>query len=140
MKEPWGLDIGPDGNLYIADTWNNRIAVYTTDGEFVRAWGHEGRPFDDPSPEAMWGPRDLKIGPDGNVYVADTGGKRIRVYTSEGEWVRDIGSGGAALGQLDEPVGLAFNPVSGDLYVAEAWNRRVQVFDRGRRRRCAPSP
>jgi len=53
------------------------------------------------------------------------------VYTSEGEWVRDIGSGGAALGQLDEPVGLAFNPVSGDLYVAEAWNRRVQVFDAG---------
>jgi predicted membrane-bound mannosyltransferase/DNA-binding beta-propeller fold protein YncE len=128
LREPWGLDIGPDGNLYIADTWNNRVAVYTTAGEFVRAWGHEGRPYDDPSVEAMWGPRDLKIGSDGNVYVADTGGKRIRVYTLEGEWLRDIGSGGSALGQLDEPVGLAFNPVSGDLYVAEAWNRRVQVF------------
>jgi DNA-binding beta-propeller fold protein YncE len=128
LREPWGLDIGPDGNLYIADTWNNRVAVYTTDGEFVRAWGHEGRPFDDPSVDAMWGPRDLKVGPDGNVYVADTGGKRIRVYSPEGDWVRDIGSGGSALGQLDEPVGLAFNPVSGDLYVAEAWNRRIQVF------------
>ncbi len=129
LREPWGLDMGPDGNLYIADTWNNRVAVYTPDGEFVDAWGHEGRPFDDPSTEAMWGPRDLKIGPDGNVYVADTGGKRIRVYTMDGEWVRDIGSSGSQLGQLDEPVGLAFNPVSGDLYVAEAWNRRIQVFD-----------
>jgi predicted membrane-bound mannosyltransferase/DNA-binding beta-propeller fold protein YncE len=128
LHEPWGLDIGPDGNLYIADTWNHRVAVYTRDGEFVRAWGHYGTP-DDPSTEAMYGPRDLKIGPDGYVYVADTGGKRIRVYTLEGEWLRDIGSGGSALGQLNEPVGLAFNPVSGDLYVAEAWNRRVQVFD-----------
>jgi predicted membrane-bound mannosyltransferase/DNA-binding beta-propeller fold protein YncE len=131
LREPWGLDIGPDGNLYIADTWNNRVAVYTPDGEFVRAWGHEGRPYDDPALDALWGPRDLKIGPDGYVYVADTGGKRIRVYTTEGAWVRDIGTGGSGPGQLDEPVGLAFNPISGELYVAEAWNRRIQTFDRG---------
>ncbi len=129
LKQPWGLDLGPDGYLYIADTWNNRVAVYTTSGEFVRAWGHEGVPSSDSSPDAMWGPRELKIGPDGNVYVADTGGKRIRVYTPEGGWVRDIGSAGSSLGQLDEPVGLAFNPVSGNLYVAEAWNKRIQVFD-----------
>jgi hypothetical protein len=30
---------------------------------------------------------------------------------------------------MDEPVGLAFNPVSGNLYVAEAWNKRIQEFD-----------
>lgn len=129
LRQPWSLDVGPDGLVYVADTWNNRVAVFTQEGDFVRAWGHEGVPASDPSPEAMWGPRDLKIGPDGLVYVADTGGKRIRVYTPEGEWVHDIGSGGAGLGQVDEPVGLAFNPVSRELYVAEAWNKRIQVFD-----------
>ena len=129
LRQPWGLDIGPDGLVYVADTWNNRVAVLTREGDLVRAWGHEGVPASDPSPEAMWGPRELKIGPDGLVYVADTGGKRIRVYTPEGEWVRDIGSGGSGLGQVDEPVGLAFNPVSRELYVAEAWNKRIQVFD-----------
>jgi len=129
LREPWGLDVGPDGNIYVADTWHNRVAVLSPEGELLRAWGHEGVPQTDSSPEAMWGPRDLKIGPDGNVYVADTGGKRIRVYTPEGEWLRDIGAGGSQLGQVDEPVGLAFNPVSGELYVAEAWNRRIQVFD-----------
>ncbi len=129
LRQPWGLDVGPDGLVYVADTWNNRVAVFTGQGELVRAWGHEGVPASDPSPEAMWGPRDLKIGPDGLVYVADTGGKRIRVYTPEGGWVRDIGSGGTGLGQVDEPVGLAFNPVSRELYVAEAWNKRIHVFD-----------
>jgi predicted membrane-bound mannosyltransferase/DNA-binding beta-propeller fold protein YncE len=129
LRQPWGLDVGPDGLVYVADTWNNRVAVLTSEGDLVRAWGHEGVPASDPSPEAMWGPRELKIGPDGLVYVADTGGKRIRVYTPEGEWLRDIGSGGTGLGQVDEPVGLAFNPVSHELYVAEAWNKRIQVFD-----------
>ena len=99
LHEPWGLDIGPDGNLYIADTWNHRVAVYTPDGQFVRTWGHYGT-SDDPSTDALYGPRDLKIGPDGNVYVADTGGKRIRVYTLDGEWLRDIGSGGSSSWRL----------------------------------------
>jgi predicted membrane-bound mannosyltransferase/DNA-binding beta-propeller fold protein YncE len=129
LNQPWGLDLGLDGNLYVADTWNNRVAVFTKDGQFLRAWGHEGVPQSDASTEAMWGPRDLKFGPDGNLYLADTGGKRIRVYKPDGTFVRDIGSGGSGLGQVDEPVGLGFNPISHDLYVAEAWNRRVQVFD-----------
>ncbi len=128
LKQPWDVAIGLDGNIYVADTWNNRVAVYTPTGEFLRAWGHEGVPSADLSPDAMWGPRAIAIGPDGNVYVADTGGKRIRVYTPDGTWVRDIGQGGSNFGQVDEPVGLAFNPISQELYVAESWNKRVSVF------------
>jgi DNA-binding beta-propeller fold protein YncE len=121
--------LGQDGNLYVADTWNNRVAVFALDGTFLRTWGHEGVPGTDTSGDAMWGPRDVKIGPDGNVYVADTGGKRIRVYAPDGTFLRDIGRGGSGIGEVSEPVGLAFNPISGELYVAESWNKRIQVFD-----------
>ncbi len=129
LRQPWGVDVGPDGNIYVADTWNHRIQVFNPAGEVIAYWGHEGIAPGDTSTDGFWGPRDVKVGPDGNVYVADTGNKRIRVYKPDGEWIRDIGSPGSALGQLDEPVGLAFNPVSGHLYVAEAWNMRIQVFD-----------
>jgi formylglycine-generating enzyme required for sulfatase activity len=73
----------------------------------------------------------VKVGLDGNVYVADTGNKRVRVYTPEGDFLFDIGTGtgGTLQGQLDEPVGLAFNPLTGDLYVAEPWNTRIQSFN-----------
>ncbi|HLA45149.1 MAG TPA: NHL repeat-containing protein, partial [Aggregatilineales bacterium] len=87
-----------------------------------------GVPGDGIDPAALWGPRDITLDNAGNVLVADTGGKRIRVYTSDGEWLRDIGSGGANLGELDEPVGVAVNPINGDVYVADMWNRRIQVF------------
>ncbi|NLX56184.1 MAG: hypothetical protein GXY58_13830, partial [Planctomycetaceae bacterium] len=73
LRQPWGIDVGPDGTLYVADTWNNRVAVFNAGGELLRAWGHEGIPAQDPSPDAFWGPRDIALGPDGNVYVADTG-------------------------------------------------------------------
>ncbi len=128
LRQPWGVDVD-DEFVYVADTWNNRVVIFTKTGDFVRAWGQEGVPDTDFSAEAMWGPRDIKLGPDGNLYVADTGGKRIRVYTPEGIWLRDIGSEGAGFGHVDEPVGLAFNPVSGELYVAEAWNQRITAFD-----------
>jgi len=79
--------------------------------------------------DAFWGPRDVTVDDQGFVYVSDTGNKRIRVYTSTGEYVRDIGAAGSALGQLDEPSGVTTS-VDGRLFVADTWNRRVSVFDR----------
>jgi DNA-binding beta-propeller fold protein YncE len=130
LRQPWGVAIGLDGNVYVADTWNHRVAVFSKDGDLLRSWGHEGLPSQgDVTVDAFWGPRDIAVGLDGNVYVADTGNKRVRVYTPEGDFVRDIGLAGTGFGQLDEPVGLAFNPVSGELFVADVWNKRIQVFN-----------
>jgi DNA-binding beta-propeller fold protein YncE len=77
--------------------------------------------------DGFWGPRDVAIDADGNVYVSDTGNKRVRVYDADGVYLRDIGSAGAELGQLDEPAGLAIS-ADGRLFVADTWNRRVSVF------------
>ncbi|MBN2302968.1 MAG: TIGR03663 family protein, partial [Anaerolineae bacterium] len=129
LLQPWGVAVGADGLIYVADTWHHQVKVFNAAGELVNAWGHEGVTPGDGSPDAFWGPREVGVGPDGLVYVADTGNKRVRVYTADGELIRDLGGAGANLGQLDEPVGLAFNPVSLHLYVAEAWNKRVSVFD-----------
>ncbi len=127
FNQPWGIATGPDGNVYVADTWNHRVQVFTPEGEFLRAWGQLGQLDAAASQIDFWGPRDIAVDADGNVYVADTGNKRVRVYTSEGEWLRDIGSGGSGQGQLNEPVGLALHP-DGRLFVADTWNRRIEVF------------
>jgi len=128
FNQPWGVAVGPDGNVYVADTWNHRVQVFTPEGEFIRAWGQLGQLDAARDPEDFWGPRAIAVGNDGLVYVADTGNKRIRVYTAEGQWLRDIGSGGTAAGQLNEPVGLAIHP-DGRIFVADTWNRRIQVFN-----------
>ncbi len=128
FNQPWGIAVGPDGNVYVADTWNHRVQVFTPEGEFIRSWGQLGQLDAARDPDDFWGPRAIAVDKEGLVYVADTGNKRIRVYTAEGQWLRDIGSGGTSAGQLNEPVGLAIHP-DGRIFIADTWNRRIQVFN-----------
>ncbi len=126
FKDPWDVAVAADGTIFVADTWNHRVQVFTPEGEFVTMWGHFGQ--DDDAPEAFYGPRGIAVYED-EVFVVDTGNKRIRVYDFDGDFRRDIGSGGAGKGELSEPVGIAVND-AGLLFVADTWNRRVQVLTR----------
>ena len=124
----------PNGDLLVVDTWNYRMQQIDAAGNLVTQWGQAGTfGFDAPSSPAdgFWGPRDAAIGAGGRVYVADTGNKRIRVYTLDGLTAVhqfDIGKGGSGAGELDEPSGLAVHS-DGRLFVADTWNRRIAVFD-----------
>ncbi|OGO18217.1 MAG: hypothetical protein A2Z14_15695 [Chloroflexi bacterium RBG_16_48_8] len=122
--EPWGIAVGQDGSVCVADTWNHRIQKFTADGQFLQMWGIFGQAS---VPEEMWGPRAIVVDEKGRVFVADTGNKRIVVFNEEGEFLFQFGSGGYTAGQLDEPVGLALTP-DGTIYVADTWNTRVQAF------------
>ena len=77
---------------------------------------------------SLFGPRDILVDAQNHVYVADTGNKRIRVYNNDGTFLYNIGTAGAAQGQLNEPVGMALDPKTGRLYVADTWNHRIEVF------------
>lgn len=129
FNEPWGISVGPDGSVYVADTWNHRIQKFTEDGKAVKMWGQFGQPTpEDPnSKEYFWGPRGVAVGPDGSVFVADTGNKRIVVFDADGNYRTEFGSGGFDPGQFDEPVGVAVSN-NGTVYVTDTWNQRIQSF------------
>ena len=128
LNQPWALAVSPDGKfVYVADTWNHRIQKFTADGTPLKTWG---TPLYDPSntdPFGIWGPRGIAVNSRGDVFVADTGNKRILIYDADGNFISQIGNEGLAIGQFEEPVGLSFDP-RGYLYVADTWNQRIQVF------------
>ena len=59
--------------------------------------------------------------------MSDTGNKRVVKYDAEGTVLGIVGGVGAEPGQMQEPVGIALD-AEGRLYVADTWNRRIQVF------------
>jgi len=137
FNEPWDVAVGLDGYVYVADTWNHRIQKLDSEGVPVAAWGTfgEARPDDGAAGQGLfYGPRGVAVSEAparaaGAVYVTDTGNKRVQVLEVDGDFALQWGGGGAAEGNLDEPVGIALGP-DGDIYVADTWNRRIQVFDR----------
>jgi sugar lactone lactonase YvrE len=125
FNEPWSVSVGPDGFVYVADTWNHRIQKFSPEGQFVTTWGTFGQAE---RPDAFWGPRSVVVDSENRVYVTDTGNKRIVIFDSTGNYISQFGSAGAITGQFDEPVGIALDD-DGNIYAADTWNQRIQVFE-----------
>ena len=123
LNGPTGIDFDMDNRLYIADSLNSRIQVYSEDGEFIKCWGEHGDgkgQFNNP-----WG---ITIDSQGYVYVADWGNSRVQKFTADGEFIIAIGSNDASDSALDHPSGVAVDS-EGDIYVVDWGNRRVQIYE-----------
>jgi ABC-type Fe3+ transport system permease subunit/DNA-binding beta-propeller fold protein YncE len=119
-----GLGIGPDDRLYVADSCNHRVQIFSPDGQFLSAFGRAGSALGELSY-----PYDVRIDADGNRFVCEFGNSRVQIFDAEGRTIEILGGAGADPGQMNNPWSIALDS-RGNLYVADSANHRVQKFTR----------
>jgi DNA-binding beta-propeller fold protein YncE len=140
-----GLAIDGSGSLFVADTWNNLIRHITPDGSvttFAGGGGLGGTASGHADGSGVLAtfnrPGGIAIGASGSLIIADSENHLIRKITAGGEVTTLAGGGGAggvASGNFDgdgivatfyKPYGVAVDPLSGSIYVTDAYNNLVR--------------
>jgi sugar lactone lactonase YvrE len=144
FDQPRAAAVGPDGSVYVSDTFNHRVrrvapggAVTTIVGTGEAAYSGDGGPA---TAATLHWPHGVAVDPAGaGLYIADSANHRVRrvdlaagtVTTVAGSATPgDGGDGGPApAAQLEDPKGVYAAP-SGDLYIADSGNDRIRRVDR----------
>ena len=122
FKNPNGVAMADNGDVYVSDYYNHRIQKFTNDGLYVTSWGSYGT-----GQGQFRVPFGLAVDHDDFIYVADYTNHRIQKFTSAGLFVRTFGGYGTGNGQFRYPRGVAVDN-QGHVYVADYSNHRLQVF------------
>ncbi len=101
---PLALTLGPQGDLYVSDSFHFRVQQITTDGTFVRSYGSVGN-----KPGQFMRPRGVAVDGEGRVYVADAAFENIQIFDKDGKLLLFFGEPGTQLGALNLPAGLAIS-------------------------------
>ncbi len=123
--KPTGINVGPEGNIFVADTHYFRIIKYTPEGQELLRFGSYGE-----GPGQFIYTTSVAFGPEGTLYVSEYGGHdRIQVFDTEGQYLFEFGSFGEEEGEFNRPQAMQFNPEKTELYIADALNHRIVVTD-----------
>ncbi len=117
------------GNIYVGDYQIPTIQKFDSDGNFILKWGSEG--LDDGQFRVQSdneGPEGIDVDPSGNIFVADSGNKRVQKFDSDGNFILKWGSDGDGEGNFTYPSGLAVDS-SGNVFVSDERTKLVQKFD-----------
>jgi len=127
VEGPSGIAVDFLGNVFVADTQNDRIQKFGSSGNFLAKWGYRGAgngEFNSPAGIAM--------DSSGKVFVVDRGNHRVECFDASGNFLGKWGAKGTADGEFSWP--FAWPPgitvdSRGSVYVADTGNSRIQKFD-----------
>lgn len=137
---PHGIDVDPDGNVWVTDavaagrtpkgTRGHQVIKFSPEGKILMTLGTPGIPGN--GPDSFNAPSDVVIGDNGDIFVADghadDTNNRIVKFSSDGRFIKSWGKTGYGPGEFRTLHALAIDK-RGRLFVADRSNNRIQIFD-----------
>ncbi len=141
LFEPYDVAVDPSGNMYIADSLNNRIRKVDTSGVITTVAGNGTAGYSGDGGLATSASLNKPIGIatdlTGNIYIADSSNNRIRKVDTSGVITTVVGNGTAGYSgdgglatsaSLNKPSGIATD-LTGNIYIADSSNNRIRKVD-----------
>lgn len=151
LRNPSDVALDSGGNVWVADSGNNRIAAFDSNGSFIETfgWNVNKTKVESGAPQAqrnlctaaskdtcqaglagsangqMNDPLGIAVSPEGFIWVADSGNDRVQVFPWTGEFIGSIGASSGAL--FAEPAGIAVAP-NGHIWVTQRLYSCVEEF------------
>ncbi len=142
FNNPWGIAVNKStGDVYVTDWENDRVEELSSSGAFMRAWGFgvsDGKAEFEICTSGckagtagsgkgqFAGPLGIAVDGSGNVWVVDSGNNRVEEFSSEGAFIKSVGSKGTGKGQFEEPNAIGFS--GNNFYVYSFAEYRVEEF------------
>ena len=137
---PHGIDVDPDGNVWVTDaveaartpkgTRGHQVIKFSPDGKVLMTMGTPGVPGDGPT--SFNAPSDVVVADNGDIFVADghanDTNNRIVKFSSDGTFIKSWGKTGYGPGEFRTLHALAID-ARNRLFVADRSNNRIQIFD-----------
>jgi DNA-binding beta-propeller fold protein YncE len=126
LSYPHDAEFDASGRLLVADTGNDRIAIYEIKGAQAKLAGEI---------KGLSGPEGVAVTPDGRVLVTNTRNATLSVFR-DGKLERTAGGPGTRDGELRNPHDVEAAS-DGSVYIVDSANNRVQVFEAALKHRAS---
>ena len=122
LNGPWGVAVNDRDEIAVAECWNHRVSVFSSDGTHLRSFGKEGK-----NNGELNAPSGIAFDSLSNIVVTDCRNHRVQVFDTNGKFLGKFGEYGSLDHQLKNPEGLSING-NGEIIVADKGNKLIKIF------------
>ena len=124
LKRPCGVAVSDDNHVIITEFSGDCVTILDREGKKVKSLGGKGGSGN----VKFSSPRGVAITPDKFILVSDES-NRIQKISMDGYLIASVGRAGRGPLQFNCPDGIAISPITGQVYIADWFNHRIQVLN-----------
>ncbi|XP_019859339.1 PREDICTED: RING finger protein nhl-1-like [Amphimedon queenslandica] len=121
LNLPVGVAVADDNHVIITEFSGNSITILNGEGKKVKSLGG------DKKCGKFSSPRGVAITSDKLILVSDN--HKIQKISIDGNLIASVGEKGSGPLQFNTPAGIAISPITGQVYIADHFNHRIQVLN-----------